>query len=125
MRALGAQLAAKLAPGDVVLLTGELGAGKTTLVRGVLEAMGWLGAVRSPTFNLFSVYDTTPPVLHADLYRVNDASTLGIEDYLETHICLVEWPAALATTIEPASCIGVTIEFAGEGRTVELSNILV
>lgn len=125
MRELGAKLASRLRPGDVVLLYGDLGAGKTTLVRGVLEAMGWAGAVRSPTFNLFSVYDTVPPVLHADLYRVTDASSLGIEDYLETHICLVEWPAALASTIDPASCIRVSIEFAGEGRSVELSNILV
>lgn len=125
MRALGAKLAVRLTAGDVVLLTGELGAGKTTLVRGIVEAIGWQGAVRSPTFNLFAVYDLPIPVLHADLYRVSDANSLGIEDYLDTHLCLVEWPEALTSLLDPHTSIGIKIKFAGEGRTVELSNILI
>ena len=57
----GSQLSQKLKAGDIVLLYGELGAGKTTLVRGVMRGYGWTEPVRSPTFNLFSLYETTPP----------------------------------------------------------------
>lgn len=94
-RALGAQLAQQLKPGDIVRLEGPLGAGKTTLVRGLLEALGHEGPVRSPTFNLLQAFDTDPPVLHADLYRVASAEGTGLEDYLDTHIVLVEWPDRL------------------------------
>ncbi|MFZ4509126.1 MAG: tRNA (adenosine(37)-N6)-threonylcarbamoyltransferase complex ATPase subunit type 1 TsaE, partial [Fimbriimonas sp.] len=69
-QAVGAALARNAQPGDLFLLEGELGAGKTTLVRGFLNELGWTGAVRSPTFTLLNLYETNPPVLHADLYRV-------------------------------------------------------
>lgn len=125
MLALGARIAGALNPGDTVLFFGNLGAGKTTLIRGILTALGWKRAVRSPTFNLFSVYETQPPVLHADLYRVSQPGSVGIEDYLDTHVCLVEWPEALAGLLDFERCIQIKIEFAGEGRIVELSNITV
>ena len=95
-RALGASLARRLQPGDLVRLEGPLGAGKTTLVRGLLEALGHEGPVRSPTFNLLQAFDTDPPVLHADLYRVASAGGTGLEDYLDTHVVLVEWADRLA-----------------------------
>src|SRR4051812_35400044 len=92
MRKLGAELNGRFSPGDVILLSGELGAGKTTLVRGYLEGLGHKETVRSPTFNLIQLFETNPPVLHADLYRLKSYVGLGLEDYLETHVCFVEWP---------------------------------
>jgi tRNA threonylcarbamoyladenosine biosynthesis protein TsaE len=115
-RALGAELAQKLQPGDIVLLSGELGAGKTTLVRGLVEALGHQGAVRSPTFNLIQTFDTDPPVMHADLYRVKSHQGIGLEDYFQTHVCLVEWPDRAAGLVDPNDCWQVCIQFAGQGR---------
>lgn len=94
-------------------LEGPLGAGKTTLVRGLLEALGHEGPVRSPTFNLLQAFDTDPPVLHADLYRVSSAEGTGLEDYLDTHVVLVEWPDRLPDDPEHWR---VEIAFEGEGR---------
>lgn len=91
----GADLAATAKPGDVLLLTGELGAGKTTIARGFVRALGYLGEVRSPTFNFLFLYDTQPPVCHADLYRLSrpeEVEDLGLTDYLDSHVLLVEWP---------------------------------
>ena len=105
----------------MVLLYGELGAGKTTLVRGLLAGAGWEGAVRSPTFNLMQVYSTEPPILHADLYRLKSAAGIGLEDYLETHICLIEWPDRLEDV--PEDAVVVRIEFDGDGRQIEISGL--
>jgi tRNA threonylcarbamoyladenosine biosynthesis protein TsaE len=116
-RALGADLARRLKPGDVVRLEGPLGAGKTTLVRGLLEALGHRGPVRSPTFNLLQAFDTKPPVLHADLYRVASAEGTGLEDYLDTHIVLVEWPDRLP---EDEDHWRVAISFKDEGRLARI-----
>ena len=92
----GAALAAVLQPGDVVTLTGPLGAGKTTLVRGVLAALGHEGEVPSPTFAIVQPYDAARvPIAHADLYRLEDPSELeelGLEDQLLDGALLVEWP---------------------------------
>lgn len=121
MKALGARLLPLLSVGRMVLLFGELGAGKTTLVRGLLSAAGWEGAVRSPTFNLMQVYETDPPILHADLYRLKSAAGIGLEDYLETHICLIEWPDRLDEV--PEDVVVVRIDFDGEGRLVEVSGL--
>ena len=122
-RALGASLAQRLAPGDLVRLEGPLGAGKTTLVRGLLEALGHKGPVRSPTFNLLQAFATDPPVLHADLYRVASAEGTGLEDYLDTHVVLVEWPDRLP---EDAEHWLVEIAFEGEGRiaTIQVPTIV-
>lgn len=117
MRALGASLASELKAGDLVLLEGELGAGKTTLVRGLLGALGISEGVRSPTFNLMQVFETTPPVLHADLYRLKSAVGVGLEDYLDSHLCLIEWPDRATW---PSEAIRVEIQFAGEGRVVKI-----
>jgi tRNA threonylcarbamoyladenosine biosynthesis protein TsaE len=121
MRQLGASLKDRLVPGDIVLLYGELGAGKTTLVRGFLESLGHTDPVRSPTFNLLQVFDTTPPVLHADLYRVTTHVGLGIEDYLETHITFIEWPDRAVGLSEIP--IRIEIEFSPGGRTVLSSGL--
>lgn len=116
-RALGARLAARLSPGDVVLLEGPLGAGKTTLVRGLLEALGHEGPVRSPTYNLVQTFDTHPPVMHADLYRVTSSAGIGIEEYLDTCVSLIEWPDRLEGVLDAAACWRVEIAFDGEGRS--------
>ncbi|MEX2244565.1 MAG: tRNA (adenosine(37)-N6)-threonylcarbamoyltransferase complex ATPase subunit type 1 TsaE [Fimbriimonadaceae bacterium] len=120
-RALGAELSKRLKPGDVVLLSGELGAGKTTLVRGLLEALGHESAVRSPTYNLVQTFDTDPPVMHADLYRVASHKGIGIEDYLETHLCLIEWPDRAAGLVPEGGAWLVHIAFAESGRTATVA----
>lgn len=120
MRKLGADLASRFFKGDVIFLEGELGAGKTTLVRGLLTGLGWEQDVRSPTFNLMHTYDTSPPVVHADLYRVKSWQGIGLEDYLETHLCLIEWPDRAAGLIDESLVWHVRIDFAAVGRTVVL-----
>lgn len=117
---LAARFSAGLGAGDVVLLSGPLGAGKTTFVRGFLRALGHEGPVRSPTFNLIQAFDTEPPVCHVDLYRVSSASGLGLEDYLDTHVLLIEWPDRLGAWIDPRQCWQVTIGFEGDGRRIEI-----
>ena len=116
--------AASLAPsfhaGDVVLLEGPLGAGKTTWVRGLVAGLGYLGIVRSPTFNLIQTFDTTPPVMHADLYRVKSYQGIGLEDYLSTHLCLIEWPDRAEGLVDPEDCWRLTIDFDGSGRLARL-----
>ena len=120
-RALGASLVARLRAGDAVFLKGELGAGKTTLVRGLVEALGFSGPVRSPTFNLLQTFDTDPPVMHADLYRVGSHKGIGIEDYLETHLCLIEWPDRAIGLVPEDTAWHVEIVFAGKGRTATVT----
>lgn len=118
MRELGAKLGEKWRPGDVVLLEGPLGAGKTTLVRGLVESLGVTEPVRSPTFNLLQTFATNPPVLHADLYRVKTWASIGIEDYLETHLCLIEWPDRAAGLVPDEAAWHIRIDFSPDGRNV-------
>ncbi len=97
---LGMHLAAALRSGDVVLLEGGLGAGKTTLVRGILLGLGHEGEVPSPTFSILQGYeppDVSLPVGHTDLYRVSEPeiAELGLDDWLSDGALLVEWPDRL------------------------------
>ena len=93
--AAGEALAKLLRPGDVIAMTGDLGAGKTTLVRGLLHALGHEGEVPSPSFAIVQPYeDVDPPLWHADLYRVEDVAELaelGL-DSLGDGVLVVEWP---------------------------------
>jgi len=123
MLELGARLVRTFSVGAASLIEEELGAGKTTLLRGMLHELGWLDPVRSPTFNLFSVYSTEPPVLHADFYRVTSTLGTGIEDYLDTHLCLIEWPKAMHELMDLNACKRIQILIEGDGRRVQLSNI--
>lgn len=95
MMALGENLARFLKGGEIICLKGELGAGKTTLVRGILRGLGYPGRVTSPTFTLMNIYASQPTVYHFDFYRLEgqDLTDLGLEDYLGRHgITLIEWP---------------------------------
>ena len=97
MEMLGKRLGRALAPGDLVYLSGELGAGKTTLARGIARGLGYEGRVNSPTFTLMNVYQGRCPIYHFDFYRLSEEELddLGLEDYLGGEgICLIEWPAA-------------------------------
>jgi tRNA threonylcarbamoyladenosine biosynthesis protein TsaE len=119
--ALGARLAGLLSAGDVVGLSGELGAGKTTLVRGLLRALGYEGEVRSPTFNLIQEFATEPPVCHVDLYRLETAAQvadLGLRDY-SSFVLLVEWPERGG--VEPN--VWVRLSFSGSGRDVSVEGV--
>jgi len=117
-QAVGAQLAGELRAGDLVWLEGPLGAGKTTLVRGLLLALGVEGPVRSPTFNLLQTFDTVPPVVHADLYRVAGYQGIGLEDYLESHLVLIEWPDRAIGLAPIEEVWQVSIQFEGQGRRI-------
>ncbi len=104
---LAAEFADTLRPGDLVSLLGPLGAGKTTFVRGVMRAMGYAGRVRSPTFTLINPYPTTPPVHHADVYRLSDPDelvALGLDDIREEGgVLLVEWADRIPELDEAAT----------------------
>ena len=94
--ALGRKLAGALQAGDVVTLSGPLSAGKTTLVRGLLKALGHEGEVPSPSFAIVQPYeDLSPPVWHVDLYRIEnpaDLAELGLDDVRDEAVLIVEWP---------------------------------
>jgi tRNA threonylcarbamoyl adenosine modification protein YjeE len=101
---LGKAIAGALKPGDAVALWGELGAGKTTLARAILQALGVTEEVPSPTFTLVQSYDTLPPVAHFDLYRLKSAremEELGFEDALADGAVLVEWPERAPEALPP------------------------
>ena len=93
--ALAARLAERLSPGDVVTISGELGAGKTTFVRGAARALGVSGPVSSPTFTIGHRYEAPTPVAHLDLYRIAglDPEEWGdLEPYFDGTVAFVEWP---------------------------------
>lgn len=124
--ALGAELAGRLQPGQVVLVEGELGAGKTTFVRGACRALGVSAQVRSPTFTIGHRYAARTPVAHIDLYRIQD---LGHEDpdlladYLQPDtIAFVEWPSQGEELAAPGAIAArVRIEHAGgDERTIAI-----
>ena len=123
--ALGARLGAQLATGDVVCLSGGLGAGKTTLARGAIAA--WTGEVQetpSPTYILVETYEGARGQLwHVDLYRLKraeEAAELGLEDAFVEAACLIEWPERLGGTL-PRDRLDIALEIEGEARRARLS----
>jgi tRNA threonylcarbamoyladenosine biosynthesis protein TsaE len=123
--ALGARLAERLGPGDVVVVSGELGSGKTTLIRGACRALGVEGPVTSPTFTIGQRYDGGRlPVSHLDLYRLDDLEGEDpalLDDYLGPEgVAFVEWPAAgIGRLGRPALEVRL-VHRNGECRTVEI-----
>ena len=120
MEALGARIAQRLRPGDVVALSGGLGAGKTTLARAIIAALGHSGEVPSPTFTIIETYDhLDPPLVHADFYRLDrpeDARELGLDDYCDGAVLLAEWPDHAGGFTHEPGCLSITLETVGAGR---------
>ena len=110
--AFGGQLAVLLRPGDVVLVRGELGAGKTTLVRGACRSLGIEGPVTSPTFTIGHLYRGKTTVAHLDLYRFDGISSAewgDLEPYFDDTIAFVEWPDAGLAAL-PSARISLLLE---------------
>lgn len=112
--ALGERLAALAQPGDVIALAGPLGAGKTSLARGVLAGLGLAGEAPSPSFAIVQPYDLPEvrlPVLHIDLYRIDDArelDELGLDDARDDSLLLIEWPERMGAGLWP-DVLGLTL----------------
>jgi tRNA threonylcarbamoyladenosine biosynthesis protein TsaE len=123
--AIGASLASDLRPGDVVLVSGEVGAGKTTLIRGACRALGVTERVTSPTFTIGRRYGGAVPVSHLDLFRLDDPGGEDpglLDDYLTADaIAFVEWPPSPQALDRP---VAVRVELAhggGDRRRVTVS----
>jgi tRNA threonylcarbamoyladenosine biosynthesis protein TsaE len=116
----GADLAARLEPGDVVLVSGELGAGKTTFVRGACRALGVVGPVTSPTFTIGQLYAGPREVAHLDLYRLGSLAGEDpalLDDYFTPErVAFVEWPEAGEDAAFERVAARVRLEHAGGDR---------
>lgn len=125
-RALGRALARLVRVGDVIALSGPLGAGKTELARAVLRALGHAGEVPSPTFTLVQVYDLTSlQVWHVDLYRLErpeEAIELGLEDAFAGAATLIEWPERLGATL-PDERLDLALGF-GRGEAERVARLV-
>ncbi|MEQ1497974.1 MAG: tRNA (adenosine(37)-N6)-threonylcarbamoyltransferase complex ATPase subunit type 1 TsaE [Novosphingobium sp.] len=118
----GARIADLLRPGDVIALSGGLGAGKTTLARAIIAALGYDGEVPSPSFAIIETYD--PPALrlalvHADFYRLKqpvEAEELGLDDYREGAALIAEWPEQAGGFAQEPGCLSIRLEAAEMGR---------
>ena len=114
---LGKSIADVAKNGSVFCLTGDLGAGKTTLVRGIARALNIKSVVQSPTFNIMKIYfDGLKPLIHIDAYRLADVNTdIGLDEYIgyETGLTVIEWPDFIRDLI-PESAATITITNLGE-----------
>lgn len=123
--ALGEEMATLLHPGLIIFLNGDLGAGKTTLTRGILHKLGFHGKVKSPTYNLVEIYPfPLMTVFHFDFYRFNDPlewEEAGFREYFNTgSVCIVEWPVR-AQSLLPLADLTVTLTTtSGTGRNVHI-----
>lgn len=123
--AVGERLAGVLAPGDVLALQGPLGAGKTTLVRGLLAGLGWAEEVPSPSFALVQPYEPPAvrlPLWHVDLYRLDGPAAvaeLGLDEVLADGALAIEWPERLGGSL-PGEALHLVLQAAGEGRRLTL-----
>ena|SRR3990167_6294282 len=125
MLSLGNELSHFLKPGDVIFFQGELGVGKTTLIRGILKGFGFKGFVKSPSYTLIELYDiATYQFVHVDLYRVEDPRSvleLGLTDYLTSDsILLIEWPKNNFQYL-PAPTLWCDIRIADQTRELTLT----
>jgi tRNA threonylcarbamoyladenosine biosynthesis protein TsaE len=128
MRALGAELGGLLGPGDLVVLTGPLGAGKTTLVQGIGEGLKVRGPITSPTFVIARVHPSLsggPALVHADAYRLGgslEVDDLDLDASLEDSVTVVEWGEGLVEGLTDDR-LEIVIEHADEHRVVRLRGV--
>lgn len=120
--ALGRRIAGALRAGDVVALSGGLGAGKTTLARAVIAGLGHTGEVPSPSFAIIELYEPPAvrlPLVHADFYRLDDPAEveeIGLDDYREGAALLAEWPEHAGGFAHEPACLSIRLEPAENGR---------
>ncbi len=123
---LGRRLADYLVTGDTVLVTGDLGAGKTCFIQGLCLGLGIDEPVTSPTFTLVNEYDGRIPVAHFDLYRLDSPESvldLGFDEYLDAFVCLIEWGDKFPE-IMPSDALAVRIGIgSGTHRTLEIAGV--
>ena len=127
---IGKKIATQLKGGDIVLLYGNLGAGKTTLTKGIAEGLGIKKDILSPTFTLMQLYQIRKSelsvirkLIHIDTYRLEDENQLieiGVEDYLgqPDTVCIIEWPEKILTLLKNKKTLNVEIEHVGENERV-------
>ena len=123
---LGHKIAELAVPGSVFCLTGDLGAGKTTLVRGLAQALDIKSVVQSPTFNIMKIYfDGTKPLIHIDAYRLADVNAdIGLDEYIgyETGITVIDWPMYIQELI-PENANEINIVNTGDNtRLITISS---
>ena len=122
MEAFGRRIADGLRAGDVVALTGGLGAGKTTLARAIIAGLGHSGEVPSPSFAIIETYDPPTvrlPLVHADFYRLKhpeEAEELGLDDYRHDAALIAEWPEMAGGFAHEPGCLSIRLETAERGR---------
>lgn len=118
--AFGKYIAARLRVGDVIALEGDLGSGKTTLARAIIEACGHPGEVPSPTFTIMETYpECRPPLVHADFYRLQnleDLRELGLDDYRQGAVLIAEWPGRAGGFAWDPGCLSIVLEPVGDSR---------
>ena len=116
MARLGQAIAAVLKPGDVVALSGGLGAGKTTLARAIIAALGYAGEIPSPSFAIVELYEPPAvrlPLVHADFYRLShpaEAEEIGLDDYRRGAALLAEWPEHAGGFAHEPGCLAIALE---------------
>ncbi len=110
---IGVEFSKQLEDGDVIAIDGEIGAGKTTFIKGVLEGLGYDGSVTSPTYTLVNEYQFDRSVIHIDCYREKDLKRwldIGIMDYINSgSIIIIEWPGYIKKIL-PINCININIQ---------------
>lgn len=119
MEALASELVRQFRYPEILYLQGDLGAGKTTLARSILESLGYHGAVKSPTYTLYESYQVAGrEICHFDLYRLNDPTELddiGFRDLLGADLLLIEWPERASTHL-PAATMSIALSYAPTGE---------
>lgn len=119
---LGGAIAERLRPGDVVALSGSLGAGKTTLARAIIASLGHTGEVPSPSFAIIELYEPPAlrlPLVHADFFRLSspsEAAELGLDDYRDGAALIAEWPVHAGGFAHEPGCLSIELEFADGAR---------